>query len=606
MKRSIATLTLTFIVLSSIAQETVVWQETFAGGIPTNWTNAETSGIAVWQYRGPATTPDNTVGTQSLCLLANETTSAPILSPTAADGFAIFDAAWWDNPSLPCNANNAGSGLAPGPHNAVLTSPVINLSGVDYPVLEFNQYYRKSQGNTFVEYSINGAPFVQLFQNNLSAGQATARNDLQRIYFPGTVANASSLQIRFVFDGLYFFWMLDDIRILNASANDMRVESATYGDFDFFAPEHSTGYEEMEYTLYPVELAPLLKFNLIAENFGYNTQTNVKLKASVIRVADNVTLVENISDESFNFQPGTQQELRAGSFQMPAEIGQYQVVYEIMQSEEDEVPDNSSISLFFSITEDIYSRERGPLISVILPIAGQDQQTFEVGGIYHIPVAGQSLHSISVALGPGTSAPVTVYARLYKVNYGNELGLNLVGESPLVAIDAEDINLFGGNTYVNIPFLFPITLEEGSAYMATVVSPNGMSNVYVGLNGQAELNTAWVRILPNTGQPQLYSLSRIPLIRMNLGPVITDVSEDIAKHTISVFPNPVENRMNIRSEHDIVAVNIFTISGQHVFSLNEMNTHQLELDVSELAEGMYVVQTQTEKGFTSAKFIKTK
>lgn len=606
MKCSIASLLIVFTTFTSIAQQSVVWQETFAAGIPASWSNSETNGVAVWEYRGPATTPYNSIGTQSLCLLANESVSAPIISPTVADGFAIFDASWWDNPNLPCNASNIGTGPAPGPHTAMLTSPVINLSGVDFPVLEFNQYYRKSTGNSFVEYSVNDGPFVQLFQNNIAVGQATTRDDHRRLYFPSNVANVSNLRIRFVFDGLYYFWMLDDIRIIDASANDMKVESATYGDFDFFAPEHATGFEEMEYSRYPVELAPLLKFSVMAENFGYNVQTNVKLKASVIRLSDNATLVENISDESFNFQQGAVQELRAGSFQMPSVIGQYKVRYEITQTEEDAVPENSITELFFDITEDIYSREKGNLAAVILPIEGQEQQTFEVGAVYHIPSAGHSLHSISVALGPGTAAPATVYGRLYKVDFDSELGLTLINETPLVLVDGEDVNNFGGNIFVNLPFLIPVSLEEGTAYMAAVVSPNGMNNVFVGLNGQAELNTAWVRILPNTGQPQLYSLSRIPLIRMNLGPVITNVSEDIVKNTISIYPNPVENRMSIRSEHEIFSVNIFTISGQHVVSLNGMNTLQLEIDLSELAEGMYVVQLENEEGLSSAKFIKTK
>jgi hypothetical protein len=93
---------------------------------------------------------------------------------------------------------------------------------------------------------------------------------------------------------------------------------------------------------------------------------------------------------------------------------------------------------------------------------------------------------------------------------------------------------------------------------------------------------------------------------MNLGPEITNVQEDIVENTISVFPNPVENRMNIRSADNIIGVNIYSISGQHVFGLNEVNANQLELDASGFSEGMYVVKMQTQNGISSAKFIKTK
>ena len=62
---------------NSAAAPAPVWSEDFANGIPSTWTNS----TAPWVYRGPATTPNNTVGTQGAYGNGD-----PIVSPTASNG----------------------------------------------------------------------------------------------------------------------------------------------------------------------------------------------------------------------------------------------------------------------------------------------------------------------------------------------------------------------------------------------------------------------------------------------------------------------------------------------------------------------------------------
>lgn len=592
------------------AQDVVVWEENFPSGIPSSWGNEEAGGVAGWQYRGPATSPDISVGSASLCLLAGETVSAPIQSATAENGFVIFDAAWWDNPDLPCNSQNIGSGPAPGPHHALLTSPSIDLTGVMYPAMEFHQYYRRSQGNTRVEYSINGGAWTLLFQNSVATGQATSRHDHQRLYFPAEVANQPDVRMRFVFEGLYYFWMLDDIRILNVSANDVMIVRATYGNFDFFSPEHPTGFEEMEYSRYPVEMPPYLKFNVTAQNNGYHEQTNVKLKAKVERITDGAILSETESEGDLAVLPGETQPLDAGYFQMPPEIGQYRVIYEITQAEPDNIPSNSSRTLYFDISEDIYSREKGPLASVILPVPGYETVPFEVGATYHVPVEGQQVYSLSCAFGPGTVAPAHVSARLYKVSFTTDLVLQLLTESPPVYIQAEHVNVFGGNTYLNIPFAAPYPLEEGEAYMAAVVSYLGMGETFFGLNGEADFNTAWVRIMPNTGPPQLYSLSRIPMIRMNLGLNFTgteDPETTKENSALTLYPNPVSDILYIQTNDEIREIRWYDLTGKLVRMEQAKEISKVyQAEVGDLFPGMYIIKVRTKTGVVSERVIKSK
>lgn len=55
----------------------------------------------------------------------------------------------------------------------------------------------------------------------------------------------------------------------------------------------------------------------------------------------------------------------------------------------------------------------------------------------------------------------------------------------------------------------------------------------------------------------------------------------------SLYPNPVRDILNIEIENDIQSIEIYNIQGQKVLSSN-----QKQLNVSDLATGMYMVRIQ--------------
>ena len=73
----------------NLRQSAPFWSEDFQSGIPTTWTNS----TAPWVYRGPGTPPGSGVGSQG----AYASNSTPIASPTANNGFIIFDSDYYDN-----------------------------------------------------------------------------------------------------------------------------------------------------------------------------------------------------------------------------------------------------------------------------------------------------------------------------------------------------------------------------------------------------------------------------------------------------------------------------------------------------------------------------
>ena len=150
-------------IYSSIAEKAVpFWSEDFSGGIPTTWTNGSTPTLPVisapWVYRGPSTSPGVNTGSQG----AYAGTQGPIASPTASNGFMIFDSDYYDNGG---NSGNFGAGTYPcnsitgGPptgHIGILTTDSIDCSMYSDITMLFNSFYREYTGIAKVAFSIDG------------------------------------------------------------------------------------------------------------------------------------------------------------------------------------------------------------------------------------------------------------------------------------------------------------------------------------------------------------------------------------------------------------------------------------------------------------------
>ncbi|MFM9986366.1 MAG: hypothetical protein ACKVOK_14095, partial [Flavobacteriales bacterium] len=336
------------------SRETVIWSEDFANGIPAGWENTESGGIAAWEYRGPLTVPNNEEGSRGSCI-AEGTTGAVLLSPTWSNGFVIFDSNWWDNPDNPCTDENIGTGPAPGPHLATLTTSSINLVGYLDVALRFNQYRKNYQATMRVEISANNGPWYSIFDNS-TTDVTSALNMVVQIPISAYAGNQNNVKFRFVFDGLYYFWQLDDICVVDIPANDLATNESTYGDFDFYDPAHPTGYELMQYTKYPDEMPPLLKFSTQASNVGSLLQNDCVLNIAVENVQTNDVIHSATSSEAFDIGSGSTIELRSGTFQMPATLADYRVVFSTDALQTDENPSNNTDTLGFQITNSTYAR----------------------------------------------------------------------------------------------------------------------------------------------------------------------------------------------------------------------------------------------------------
>ena len=241
-------------------EDIVLWDEgQFDGGLQ-GWT---TIGIS----------PDTAVWTWKDCSCAAGTfRSQRISSPTAHNGAMVFDADLY---------NFGVTGSPPYPmHTGELISPIIDCSNFEAVSLKYFQSYEALNGNTYYSYSLDGgATWVDNIEVNedVTANNGTLIPSKQR-HFISEAAGVDSFRVKFIFDGDYYNWIIDDVQLIQPERNNLRVNDNFYA----IAPGAMTPSSQVE------------PFSFLADvaNIGASPQTNVNL---------NVTIVDdNTSSEVFN------------------------------------------------------------------------------------------------------------------------------------------------------------------------------------------------------------------------------------------------------------------------------------------------------------------
>ncbi|GAB5556619.1 MAG: hypothetical protein SchgKO_08320 [Schleiferiaceae bacterium] len=261
---------------------TAHWSEDFASGIPAGWTSVclDTNNAvnpapeARWVYRGPNTSPNKDTGS-----IGGYSGFDPIQSPSQGNGFVIFDSDYLDNGGI---AGNFGNGLAPTPHLGQLTTDTIDLSGLTLGKayrLQFHSYLRKFTAFFRVMFSPDGGQTwgdtTYIFNDPFSVNGSNQH--LETLNLPVYLAGSPDVMIRWEMGGddAYYFWMLDDIEIIDLPANDVQWVVANEAPLHHIEQDqnpHSPAYGHLT-----TRENRHYGFSSAVTNNGGNTQTNCKL-----------------------------------------------------------------------------------------------------------------------------------------------------------------------------------------------------------------------------------------------------------------------------------------------------------------------------------------
>jgi hypothetical protein len=492
-------------------EEIAYWD--FSDGIPADWTNTSLSGIAQWEYRGPNTDPDNTVCGRGSCGAG----SLPPASQSLDNGFVIFDSNYWDDDQGPCGPG-LGSGQDPGPHTAWLTTGNIDLSGENDVVLTFQQQFKHFQTSTKVEISINDGPFTTVHTN---AGPFSPNVQWVTVNISAYAANQSNVKIRFAFQGLYYWWCIDDIVLYEPNDNDLVLTETAYTDFELFGPG-ITGLENMEYDAYPTAFIRPFDFSCSFLNVGGLTQTSVDLNVA-IKNESNVT-IHTATGGNINSAPGQSASISiAAEYTPPATVGKYTIDFEVEQSQTDEAPDDNLAQKDFRITNYVYARAEEFAQSFYSPAAFVQDAAFELGNIYEVKVPGYKLSSIGVAISDESVVGSRVYGRVYDLNRDV-----IYGTTPDYEVNSAFLNADGEKKMMYLHFDPPITLYDTGWYNVQVGAYGNDERVRICTAGVPPDFTSYL-IYPDNNL--LYFVRKTPMVQMhvfpaNATPGCTDLNAD--------------------------------------------------------------------------------
>ncbi|MFY9154126.1 MAG: PKD domain-containing protein [Prolixibacteraceae bacterium] len=85
----------------------------------------------------------------------------------------------------------------------------------------------------------------------------------------------------------------------------------------------------------------------------------------------------------------------------------------------------------------------------------------------------------------------------------------------------------------------------------------------------------------------------------------TGIPESVSNNSLSVFPNPVKNELQIRSEDKIISVTISGLSGNCIQILKNVPENFILINTQNLVSGMYILKIETSGGTFIRKLIKS-
>lgn len=448
---------------------------------------------------------------------AYATNMTPVLSPSRANGIALFDSDFLDNAGTRLPAG-AGTGTSPSNQRGELISPRIDLTAArDSAILvEFFCQYRPFR---ISEWSVSMSTDDGLTWstptniNNLLSGTRNATSSgTVRWVLPNITQtlNLTECRLKFTFEGQYYYYIIDDISIKTAPEYDLAIGEADVDGNSYFTIGNLIRMSGNVYKpLVNINFSNPLGWAWGAKviNKGYKdlgSAQNPRLICQVdhtptatgtttsgifydtiyldVNDPDNDTIYGNNKDGIAMVK-----DLTDLSFiqNLSDPVGRYDVTYWIEHDEMDGSADNDRIEHFFEITDytnynsatnrygGIYHSKarRSPADGrttrggSIFP-GGGPFSAFEYGSLYYFPTAGtDSMRIDSVDFryylrnAFNGAATQTVFINLYKFVDGSNGGTanGLISGDELVQIGLGPVTLNGLGT----------TLAAGNYHLGT-------------------------------------------------------------------------------------------------------------------------------------------
>ncbi|MBU0763906.1 MAG: SprB repeat-containing protein, partial [Bacteroidetes bacterium] len=536
----------------------IFYEEHFSNQLPAGWTTADLQGNnCIWEWTDIGAQGPTTAGYTHV-----------LASTTAADGWMILD------------SDNYGS-LA---YDAILTSPAYDFSAIPTPQLVFEELYKRwgqeacspVGGNpTFVEVSTNGTDWTQIeIHANFGTKDETNNPGIMKVNLTNYVANEPVVYIRFRMQGCWdYWWQIDDMAIVEAPENDLVISTGFQSYYYLFG--------ELFYynTMTPKDHAWWYRWAADVANMGINDQTNVNLHVTV----DNGVSVDYdwAEDSLGTWVSETNDTMMMDSVFLPYLVkADYTVTYEVSADETEQVPEDNTDQLLFSITDTTWAHDLVRSGS-IGPWSYTDAADGDlIGTGFYIPM-DDTLGSVSVYISTYTT-PLTTVIKGEVWYYDSGL------QDYILQIDSDEhvIQPDDLGTWITLPLTSDDGLQEYALgdrdYNVMINCTWGTDTLLFGSDGTESkkhcYNTESALRLGGTW----YYISYIPMVRLNMH----------RTNTCDPFiANANATDISCFGETD-GSINISTIGGGASFTYS-WSTGDTVQNVTDLAAGTYTVTVAT-------------
>lgn len=584
------------------------------GWITENYTAcaADSAGFSLWQW-------SESTGANRGAYVGG---AGNVNSPTACNGVITFDSDFYDNNGVagdfglgPCSASQAGA----------ITSPAIDLSGspdVAGVAITFYQALRQFQSSYFVGWSLDGGITWDSTQINQEYPVNSPNiQDIERVNLPSEAIGVSDLRIRFTMaPANYYYWTIDDVRIVEREANNLRVN-------EFFAlpPNAITPQSQVE------------AFGFLAdiENIGALAQDDVSLNVTIFNTADeSIVYTNDLAYGTITSDSLAENQAFDGTF-APTEIGLYQGFYTISSPNDDFDEGDNQQSFFFFISDTTFAKEYalegGNDLGGIL-VDFDVNPTWAYGQHFYVP-NGDGYQVTSVTLGvsnPAEVAGLTIIAAIFEWADANEDGVAQGDERILIGfreyeiqetdvadapiniafndVEGEEIFLKDDTEYLVMNVANgPITITSSIGtfdYSATsLLTTEAGTPRYGGFIGLSN-DLAAEDYTPVGGAQQF-----VPFVRMNINTTPTNLEETLTEeHEIKVYPNPATTQLtldlDLQEVSKDVRLRVFDMTGRLVSRtrLENISSQEFTFNTANLQSGVYVMEITTDFGVRTVQF----
>lgn len=555
---------------------TPFWTEDFGNGIPATWSVIDSSGICPWVY--------STDGSWGNFSTGGTTAAAPgISSTTSANGFILSDID---------SANHFTYGQPSGSNYQYLSTYIgtdgIDCSGRSSVILKFEQSYRFNNGVSMnVQVSNDNMTWTTY---NVSGGLANNANspDPQNVSLNITTvaANQSTVYIRFGWSARVYFWMIDDISLSEADPFDIAADDSWWGMNTFDYQYYKTPLSQIA----PITFQTKLTNNTGSSLAGSTATTTVSGTSGTVFTGSSspISLAASATDTVSSTTSWTP--IATGSYTMTTVASS--------TSGTDGNPANNTYIDSLQITPSTFGLDNLTSASQstgsISNFSANTGQPFKIGNLYQV-TNDDIVECIHVGIANNAqNNGKEIFAEVYA--YDDVAGdFVLRGSTFYHTITTNEVG-----TIISLEMAVLGEVFAGEEILVVAGHSGGLPA------GTDDVSFMYGQSVPNQmvygydGIGDLYFLSnpRAIVVRPDFD---CGLSVDEASKTIdaSVFPNPAQDQLTVRLASEITSgtITMTDLNGRVVLTQEVKSvSSDIQLNVANIANGMYTVQIQSNKG----------